>query len=90
MGLSIQLSIKKLKQTLVLGGAHGCNKPGVYESDEDNIIMSSDVASFYPNLAIKNKIAPAHLDKKAFCDLYEWFFTERKKIPKSNPYELCI
>ncbi len=47
--------------------------------------MSSDVTSFYPNLAIMNKISPAHLDKKAFCELYEWFFTERKKIPKSDP-----
>ena len=68
-----------------LGGAHGANKPGVYESDEDNIIMSSDVTSFYPNLAIKNGWSPAHLPSKQFCTLYEWFFTERKKIPKSNP-----
>jgi len=84
-GFKYSVIYKDVKTDFGLGGAHGCNKPGVYESDEDNIIMSSDVASFYPNLAIKNKIAPAHLDKKAFCDLYEWFFTERKKIPKSNP-----
>ena len=84
-GFKYSVIYKEVKTDFGLGGAHGCNKPGVYESDEDNIIMSSDVASFYPNLAIKNKIAPAHLDKKAFCDLYEWFFTERKKIPKSNP-----
>ena len=68
-----------------LGGAHGANQPGIYESDEDNIIMSSDVTSFYPNLAIKNGWSPAHLPSKQFCTLYEWFFTERKKIPKSNP-----
>ena len=84
-GFKYSVIYKEVKTDFGLGGAHGCNKPGVYESDKDNIIMSSDVASFYPNLAIKNKIAPAHLDKKAFCDLYEWFFTERKKIPKSNP-----
>jgi len=68
-----------------LGGAHGANQPGVYEADEDNIIMSSDVTSFYPMLAIKNGWSPAHLPSKEFCTLYEWFFTERKKVPKSNP-----
>ena len=68
-----------------LGGAHGANQPGVYEADDDNIIMSSDVTSFYPMLAIKNGWSPAHLPSKEFCTLYEWFFTERKKIPKSNP-----
>ena len=84
-GFKYIVKYKGVRTHFGLGGAHGANKPGVYESDEDSVIMSSDVTSFYPNLAIMNKIAPAHLDKKAFCDLYEWFFTERKKIPKSNP-----
>jgi len=47
--------------------------------------MTSDVTSFYPNLAIKNKFHPAHLPQKEFGDLYEWFFEERKKIPKTDP-----
>ena len=47
--------------------------------------MSSDVTSFYPMLAIKNGWSPAHLGSKEFCTLYEWFFNERRKIPKSNP-----
>ena len=68
-----------------LGGAHGAAAKGVYESSEDMIIMSSDVTSFYPNLAIKNQWSPGHFPKEAFCDQYEWFFEERKKIPKSNP-----
>jgi len=84
-GFKYSVAYKGVKTHFGLGGAHGAARPGVYESDEDNIIMSSDVTSFYPNLAIMNKIAPAHLDNKAFCELYEWFFTERKKIPKSNP-----
>jgi len=68
-----------------LGGAHGCTIPGVYKSDNENIIMSSDVTSFYPMLAIKNGWSPAHLPSREFCELYQWFFDERKKIPKSNP-----
>ena len=84
-GFKYSVAYRGIKTHFGLGGAHGCTQPGVYESDNENIIMSSDVTSFYPNLAIMNKIAPAHLDQKAFCDLYEWFFNERKKIPKSNP-----
>lgn len=68
-----------------LGGVHGAANSGIYESTEDMIIMSSDVTSFYPNLAIRNGWAPAHLPKREFCNLYEWFFEERKKIPKKDP-----
>lgn len=68
-----------------LGGVHGAVSSGIYKSDDDYIIMSSDVTSFYPNLVIKNSWSPGHFPSKEFCDQYEWFFEERKKIPKSNP-----
>jgi hypothetical protein len=68
-----------------LGGVHGAASKGVYEPDEGMMIMSSDVTSFYPNLAIKNKWSPGHFPVDEFCNQYEWFFEERKKIPKSNP-----
>lgn len=68
-----------------LGGVHGATASGVYTETEDMIIMTSDVTSFYPNLAIRNGWAPAHLPKEIFCRLYEWFFEERKKIPKKDP-----
>ena len=67
------------------GGVHGAAKKGIYESTEDMVIMSSDVTSYYPNLAIRNQWSPGHFPKEEFCDQYEWFFEERKKIPKSNP-----
>ena len=67
-----------------LGGVHGARKD-IYTSNDEFVIMSSDVTSFYPNLAIRNKWSPLHLPKEEFCDQYEWFFDERKKIPKSDP-----
>ena len=79
------LNYKDVKTDFGLGGVHGARKKGVYESNEDMIIMSSDVTSFYPNLAIRNRWSPGHFPVDAFCDQYEWFFEERKKIPKSNP-----
>jgi len=79
------LKHKEVPTEYGLGGLHGATKSGVYEAKEGMIIMTSDVTSFYPNLAIRNGWAPAHLPKQDFCDLYEWFFEERKKIPKTDP-----
>ena len=84
-GFKSSVKYKGVKTDFGLGGAHGATKAGVYESDNDRVIMSSDVTSFYPNLAIVNQYSPAHIPKEKFCELYEWFFTERKKIPKSDP-----
>jgi len=84
-GFKYSAQYKGVKTDYGLGGIHGARQSKVYNSTEDMIIMSSDVVSFYPNLAIRNKWAPAHLPKEEFCDQYEWFFEERKKIPKKDP-----
>jgi len=84
-GFKYSVQYKGVKTDYGLGGIHGARASKVYNSDEDMIIMSSDVVSFYPNLAIRNGWAPAHLPKEEFCEQYEWFFEERKKIPKSDP-----
>lgn len=79
------IDYKNVKTDFGLGGVHGARKSGVYNSDDENVIMSSDVVSFYPNLAIKNKWSPGHFPVEEFCNQYEWFFNERKKIPKKDP-----
>jgi len=84
-GFKYSVQYKGVKTDYGLGGIHGARTSKVYNSNEDMIIMSSDVVSYYPNLAIKNKWAPAHLPKEEFCEQYEWFFEERKKIPKKDP-----
>jgi len=84
-GFKYSVQYKSVKTDFGLGGIHGAKESKVYESTSDMVIMTSDVVSYYPNLAIRNKWAPAHLPKKEFCDLYEWFFEERKKIPKKDP-----
>lgn len=40
-------------------------------------------ASFYPNLAIKNKVFPEHLSEQ-FCDIYEYIYNLRKKYKKEG------
>ena len=83
-GFKYSIQYKGVKTDFGLGGIHGARKAGVYKSDSEMIIMTSDVTSFYPNLAIRNKWSPAHLPKEEFCELYEWFFDERKKISKKD------
>ena len=79
------LKHKEVPTEYGLGGLHGATKSGIYEAKDGMIIMTSDVTSFYPNLAIRNGWSPMHLPKQEFCELYEWFFEERKKIPKKDP-----
>ena len=84
-GFKYSINFKGVKTDYGLGGIHGAIESGVYEAKPGWTIMTSDVTSFYPNLAIKNGFHPEHLPKQEFCQLYEWFFEERKKIPKSDP-----
>ena len=84
-GFKYSMNFKGVKTDYGLGGIHGAISSGVYEAKTGWTVMTSDVTSFYPNLAIKNSFAPEHLPKQEFGQLYEWFFEERKKIPKSDP-----
>lgn len=84
-GFKYSINFKGVKTDYGLGGIHGAIESGVYEAKPGWTIMTSDVTSFYPNLAIKNGFHPEHLPAKEFGQLYEWFFEERKKIPKTDP-----
>lgn len=66
-----------------VGGIHGSIDAGIYEADDEWDIEDIDVASYYPNLAIKNKFFPEHLGIE-FCSIYESIYEERKKYPKKT------
>jgi DNA polymerase len=68
-----------------LGGIHASTNNVIVESDDEYIIKSCDVVSYYPNLMIRNGLCPAHLPKDIFLNLYEGFFNERRKLPKTDP-----
>lgn len=66
------------------GGIHGSVKPQIIESDDTYIIKDYDVASYYPNLAIVNRVYPEHLSE-AFCDIYKDVYDQRKSYKKGSP-----
>lgn len=84
-GFKYSITHKGVRTDYGLGGIHGATSTGIYKAKPGWTIMTSDVASFYPNLAIKNKFHPEHLPKEDFCNLYEWIYNERTKIPKKDP-----
>ena len=71
------------------GGLHACTEPGIYTSDTEHIIIDIDVSSYYPNLAIKNKLYPEHLGIE-FCDIYEKRYNERGQYPKGSVWNSSI
>ncbi len=50
--------------TLAKGGLHSNNKPKIYESNEEYIIIDCDVSSYYPAIIINNGYYPIHLGKQ--------------------------
>lgn len=73
------------------GGIHGSINNSIVRHDPKTgrIIIDIDVASYYPNLAIANRLFPAHLNE-SFCDIYEIVYNIRqneypkKKFPLLN------
>lgn len=65
------------------GGIHGslCNIK--VEENKSWLIRDYDVSSFYPNLAISNKVYPEHLGT-GFCDIYKDMYEQRKSYAKNT------
>lgn len=66
------------------GGLHMSVESQIVKSTDDMVIVDLDVASYYPNLAIKNRIFPAHLGE-AHCDVLLALFNMRKQYSKKDP-----
>lgn len=79
-----------------VGGIHGSIERHKVIATEDHEIWDVDVTGLYPNVAIKNDLAPAHLGKR-FCDVYgqipkerkEWQIAKGKKCVEANSLKLA-
>ncbi len=66
------------------GGLHASVESQVVHTTATHQLVDVDVASFYPNLAIKNKLYPAHLGEE-FCNAYLDVYHTRKEYAKGTP-----
>lgn len=80
----LSATINNFKYDFGTGGIHGSVSKQVIKSNDDWIIYDIDVASYYPSLAIANRVYPEHLGD-VFCDIYEDIKKERFSYPKGTP-----
>jgi len=66
------------------GGIHGAQDGTTWRSTDARVVQGRDVRSYYPNLAIANRVYPAHLSD-VFCDVYKDVYDQRINLPKSDP-----
>lgn len=79
---TVNVVINGFRYDFGVGGIHGA-KQGVVRTENGKVCRTLDVASYYPNMAIRQKIHPAHLGM-TFCKVYEDLYDERKKHPKGS------
>lgn len=65
------------------GGIHGSVYSQHVVSDDEYAVLDFDVASYYPNLAIANRLYPAHLGEQ-FCEIYEDVYRMRSQYAKGT------
>lgn len=67
-----------------LGGAHSSTEPGIYEANDEYIIVDEDIGSLYPSIAIQLGIYPQHLGIE-FRDLYDKDIVSVRLAEKKKP-----
>lgn len=85
---NIHVIIDGFRLDIGTGGVHGSIQ-GQVHSDDEFTIVDEDVSSYYPNMAIANRIYPEHLNE-SFCDSYEDFYKERSNYAKGTGENLAI
>ena len=79
----ISCTVDGFKFDFGTGGIHGSIDPAIVQVDNTHMILDIDVTSYYPTIAIANRLHPAHLGT-TFCDIYEDLFNQRKSHAKST------
>lgn len=85
MKKSPSVSYRGLIYDFGVGGIHASDT-GVFESDEENIIIDVDVGSMYPNIAISNNYYPEHLGPE-FIKAYKERIVDVRMEEKKKPFE---
>lgn len=67
------------------GGVHASRRKTIVRSNSTHVLIDSDVASYYPNLAISNNFYPEHLTE-VFCAVYLSLYDTRKTFEKGTSY----
>jgi hypothetical protein len=83
--ISFSRPYKNVIREYAEGGLHSFGKAGIYESDDDYVLVDVDYASFYPHISFRNKLHPEHIPEEVFNNIYEGFYKDRKLYDKKDP-----
>lgn len=83
--ISFSRPYKNIIREYAEGGLHSFGKAGIYESDNDYILVDVDFASYYPHISFRNKLHPEHIPEPIFSKIYEGFYKDRKLYDKKDP-----
>lgn len=85
----INCNVGGLKFDFGTGGIHASMNNAIVVADLDDAILDIDVKSYYPNLAIANRLHPEHLGE-AFVDIYRELYVQRSQYPKNDPINKAL
>lgn len=80
---AVSATLKGFRFDFGMGGIHGSVERRVVRPDAGRKLIDVDVASYYPNLAIQNRLYPEHLSE-LFCEIYADLYQQRKVLPKKS------
>lgn len=79
----VKCYLKDSEITYSLGGIHTKNKPAIWKSDENWVIIDSDCASMYPSAIINFGLYPSHLGPE-FLTTYKKIRADRIKAKREG------
>lgn len=71
------------------GGIHGSIESTTVYTDATHAVVDLDVTSYYPSLAISNRVYPEHLGE-LFCDIYTDVKNQRLQYEKGTPENMMF
>ena len=83
--ITFSRNYKNVVREYAEGGLHSFGKAGIYETDDNYVLIDVDFASYYPHLSFRNKLHPEHIPEPIFSKIYEGFYIDRKKYDKKDP-----
>lgn len=79
----IKFEIGGVKHTYGIGGLHSENEPEIFEPNDSEMLIDSDVTSLYPSIILQNELYPAHLGRM-FLDVYQTIYDQRVAAKKEG------
>ena len=70
--------------TLATGGIHTQDKPVIFKSTDKYVYVHHDYTSYYPSIMISYEVVPAHLNRKVFAKMVDYFKQTRVKCKHTD------